>query len=294
MRVSTGTAFLVAIAANGACGYPEFGFVPEDDTGAIDGRVIETSGSDATLDAVDTAYDSLASDSTAGDTRDAAIDSGLDAPRDTFVAPPDTLGDVYDTSPTCALIDDLEDGNGAIISKCGRSGYWFTFNDGTVTGTQTPPLAGPFTPSAIPGGRAGSLYAARTYGSGFTDYGAGIGMQFAGGTTPYDAHGWSGIAFWARIGSGTVATMRMDFPDTTTDPHGGKCGTDCYDHFGLSLTFDTTWKYYVVKWSDLAQEGWGFASPTGKIDAYHLYDMQIQTGSSSVFDVWLDDVTFVP
>ena len=317
MRAWARRAVFVGIATSAAaCGYPEFGFVPEVDSGALDDvgidstiadttvadtsvdtTVADTGATDSAIDAtIDSSVDSATDtklDSTVADTRDAAADSGVDAPKDTFVAP-DTSADVYDTSPTCALIDDLEDGDGAIIAKCGRHGFWFTFNDGTATGTQQPPIAGPFTASSIPGGRAGSTFAARTNGSGFTAYGAGMGVQFNGGSTPYDAHGWSGVGFWARVATGTVTTIRMDFPDNFTDPHGGTCGTECYDHFGTYLTFSTTWTYYVVKWSDLTQEGWGLAAPSGKIDAYHVYNMQIQTGGSSVFDVWIDDMTFVP
>src|SRR5690606_26213567 len=36
------------------------------------------------------------------------------------------------------LIDDLEDGDGFIVEHEGRLGEWFTYNDGTPGGTQSP------------------------------------------------------------------------------------------------------------------------------------------------------------
>ena len=197
------------------------------------------------------------------------------------------------------MIDDLEDGNGAVPGRCGHGGgFWFTFNDGSTTGIQTPDPGASFFATAISPARSGSTFAARTMGSGFTAWGGGVGVEFAGGgASSYDASGWGGVGFWARVGVGASTAMRMDFPDLNTDPHGAKCTVSalgCFDHFGVDLTFDTTWKYYVVKWADLAQEGWGWPAPTGKLDTKHVYDMQVQTGSGSNFDLWIDDITFVP
>ena len=71
------------------------------------------------------------------------------------------------------LVDDLEDGDDAILDDGGRRGGWYTFNDET-DGTQSPPGTG-FVPS--PGGAGDSAYAAGTSGGGFTEWGAGMGFD---------------------------------------------------------------------------------------------------------------------
>src|SRR5688572_484629 len=85
------------------------------------------------------------------------------------------------------LIDDLEDGDGAIHEVGGRIGSWYTFNDETMTGTQTPVPDTDFL--AAEGGAGGSLYAARTTGSGFTEWGAGMGLDV---NNPGDPQGGPG------------------------------------------------------------------------------------------------------
>ena len=182
------------------------------------------------------------------------------------------------------LIDDFEDGDGWIAELDGRTGPWFVFNDGT--GSQTP--SGTFAP-ATPG--RSSNYAARTTGSGFTSWGAGIGFELNGdGSTKdvYDAGHTLGVTFWARAES--AVNVRFGVADVNTDPEGGVC-SNCFDHFGIDIGLTTSWQQYTFTWGQLQQQGWG--DQFGVIDPTQLYVMQFQVGPNVSFDVWLDDIAFV-
>ncbi|HEX7605282.1 MAG TPA: hypothetical protein VF348_01130, partial [Usitatibacter sp.] len=97
------------------------------------------------------------------------------------------------------VIDDLEDGDGSICASDGRQGAWYTVGDGTGTNL-TPTPGADFTPTLIPGTRAGtSRYAARLAGSGFTNWGAlmGLNLNVQGlSRQTYDAGTAGGIRFW--------------------------------------------------------------------------------------------------
>src|SRR5690606_1927607 len=97
------------------------------------------------------------------------------------------------------LIDDLDDGDASIAEVGGRIGAWYTYNDETTGGEQAPPSDSDFAPSA--GGPTDSGFMARTTGSGFTEWGAGMGFDLnnpgdAKGT--WDASAFTGVAFKAR------------------------------------------------------------------------------------------------
>jgi hypothetical protein len=68
----------------------------------------------------------------------------------------------------------MDDGDGRITTADGRQGSWWTDNDGTDGGVQFPDPNNDFTMSSIGSTYplTGSKMAARTYGSGFTDWGA--------------------------------------------------------------------------------------------------------------------------
>lgn len=299
MRSRTLRALVAGLAlAGSACGYPEFGFVPEGDSSVVedapaDSTLADSARPDGALETSATDADAAIDSTLAADTAVAAVDSGIDSkPTDTLVAA-DTA-DAFDGSLGCALVDDFEDGDEQLGVRCGRGGFWFTFNDGTAGGVQTPAPTVRCLPST-PTGRAGSTWAAHTTGTGFTSWGGGIGFHFVSASASYDARPFTGLGFWARVGSTSKTTMRMDFPDAETDPGGGVCGAPaepCFDHFGTVLTLDTTWRYYVVRFSTLTQGGWGWVRPS--FDSSRVFGMQIQVGGGGSFDLWLDDVALVP
>src|SRR5690349_13535811 len=49
------------------------------------------------------------------------------------------------SSGAASLIDNMEDGDGSIAADAGRKGAWYTYNDETATGMQTPVVKSPFT-----------------------------------------------------------------------------------------------------------------------------------------------------
>jgi hypothetical protein len=195
---------------------------------------------------------------------------------------------------TTLLIDDMESGSSSIPHNCGRQGNWFTFNDATSGGVQTPSVPSPV---VISGGRGSSLHAAESQGHGFTNWGAGFGVTVntpPGSSTPspYNANAYKGITFWAHVTAGTTASVRVMLPISGTDPSGGKCSpsSKCDDHYSTTLTFSSTWTQYTVLFSQLAQQGFG--TPVSW-DPTQLLGVQFQVGPSTTFDVWIDDIAFV-
>jgi hypothetical protein len=94
------------------------------------------------------------------------------------------------------VIDDMEGATGSILTKEGRVGAWYTYNDATAGATETPGV--PFLPSVITPPRGASTYAARMQGAGFTTWGAGMGLNF---NDPGDGAGGSAKAPPARSAS---------------------------------------------------------------------------------------------
>jgi len=181
------------------------------------------------------------------------------------------------------LIEDFEDGDTRIIVQQGRNGGWYDIGDGT--GTQTK--------GVVTGGKD-SVYAMHYYGSGFTNWGSGIGFNFidpqGGSSQPYDASMYQGIKFWAKIESGSSAAIRVVLPNSQTHPDGGLCGTNCWDHFGLDFTLTTTWQQYTLPFSSLTQQGWG--TQFSVFDVSTIYDMEFRHSQNVSYNVWIDNIEF--
>ncbi|WP_433927211.1 hypothetical protein AB3662_29435 [Sorangium cellulosum] len=195
--------------------------------------------------------------------------------------------------PCTALLDDLEDGDSAILTCEGRVGSWYTYNDGTRSGTQTPLPGRPFVP--VSPGHA-SEHAAHVAGSGFTTRGAGMGFDLnlapGGAKLSYDASAYAGLTFWAKAAAPTH--IYVNLPDRNTDREGGVCeGSGCGDHFGEGLDLTTEWAQYTVMFSILSTDGWGVPAPPA-FDAAHAYSVEFHTAKSTVFDMLVDDIAFVP
>lgn len=176
-------------------------------------------------------------------------------------------------------IDDFEDGDLNLIPQAGRTGTWYTYGDGS--GSQGLHVAA--------GGAEGSASALRTAGNGFTGWGAGIGVHLVGSGDFYNACGYGGISFRARSAIGP-ASLRVNLPDRGSMPAGGCSG--CYDHFGASVDIDTEWKQYTLTWNQLGQQGWGDAHAA--IDLTGLIAIEFLRTEAALFDVWVDDVSFIP
>jgi hypothetical protein len=196
----------------------------------------------------------------------------------------------FDGSP----IDNMEDSDGSIITTDGRAGAWYTYNDETAAGTQEPTMGSDFAMTPVDPPRESSSYAARTVGSGFITWGAGLGVEIADGGA-YDASGFTGIRFFAKAGPDGTKNIRFGVSEITTLPEGGLCdeaADTCYDHFGNDLTLTEDWQEFVLPFSGMAQAAWGTPSPAGAIDATQLYALEFSTETSGAFDFWIDDVAF--
>jgi hypothetical protein len=151
------------------------------------------------------------------------------------------------------LVDDFEDGDGAVLRIGGRNGFWFTFNDGT--GAQVPAPGQPVAPELIGDGRG---YVLHTDGAGFFGWGAGVGASLkvddGGVTRPYDASGFVGIRFKYR--SSREARFEID-TTATVPPPSGTCAGSCFDSHGVPLPPSATWRTFEVVWGELGQRGFG-------------------------------------
>ncbi|MEI9940064.1 MAG: hypothetical protein WDO69_22820 [Pseudomonadota bacterium] len=197
-------------------------------------------------------------------------------------------------------IDDLEDGDNVIQPIGGRTGYWYTFNDGTAA--QVPPPTALFKGTA-PGSTLSPLFAATTSGPAFTSYGAGMGFDFnntAAKSCPYDASAYAGIKFYAKANAGNMAAMTLKamlkIPATTSVATGGTCAAMCDDHYSLQPppVLTTTWTQYTITFAaaataTFAQNNFGTVVP---FDKSKILAMQFQVAQNVAFDFSIDDITF--
>lgn len=212
---------------------------------------------------------------------------------------------------TDEVIVDFEDGSASLKQSTVLNGSFYTFNDGTAGGVQTPaPMSTVMASEICGGGRcsdeaAKSKYALHMVASGFTNWGGLIGTDLAylGGTPPrttFDASAYTGVVFWARAGAMASAAkdrkVRFVLIDGDTDPDGGKCkqpGTPvdaCYNDFGVDLTLTGEWTRYEVPFTSLKQSDYGMRFPAFLKDK--VYGMQWKFAKSVNLDIWIDDVAF--
>jgi hypothetical protein len=237
----------------------------------------------------------------------ALVDAGLDAGRAEGGMAGASGGPSAEAGPSLReeLIDAVDDNRlpHPILSNGGRNGYWFTINDGTVGGTQSP-SGDPFRMSS--GGVNGSPFAAHLSGQGFTAWGIYMGFTLnkapQGPKYTYDARTYRGVSFWAKLGTNDMCApaadchiLRFNVSTRDTDPRGNVC-TSCDDHFGAWVTLSSSWQKYVVLFTELAQEGWGVPGPAEglRFDASRTYEVQfVVQPAGKPFDYWIDQVSFV-
>jgi len=222
------------------------------------------------------------------------------------------------------LVDDLEDGDNTIGNGVGaplpptRVGYWFTYNSNTTSCTPLNMAAGscpcrqspppdplgliPFPPAPDPGN--GSLFAAHTWGTACTVWGAGMGVDFnncSAKSNAYNVAAYTGISFSyksnqpIRVLVSTVPNLPM--PD-------GQCsGTDCHNHHGKNFAASTSWATGTISWSELQgsqQIGTPPMNPQtyGQMRAFDPAQVlnlsfQVDSAGGASFDLWVDNVTFL-
>jgi hypothetical protein len=157
-----------------------------------------------------------------------------------------------------------------------------------TAGTQHPAQGAPIVPEASD--RAGSTKAMHTSGSGFADWGAGLGVAL-NLSCPYDGSAYSGVSFYAK-GTGPL-TIKVKSAPTAPAAEGGTCAINCYDHFKRDIVLSAVWTRYDIAWTDLAQGGWGTRatfSPSALIGIN--FEVVTMPGMPITFDFWIDDLTF--
>jgi len=195
--------------------------------------------------------------------------------------------------PLCAdplLIDDLEDGDGTICPTNGREGGWWVSGDGTTDAESNPRQGQPFEPTLIAEGpRGNSRYAARFRGSGFTGWGALMGLNLTSLT--YDVRGLDGIRFWMR--SATPVSIALSTSETVPIRFGGECDESstehaCNSHFEFAITAPSRdWFEYRVPFNALRQ-----AEGSTNWNPRHLVNIQVNVPPGAAFDVSIDDLRF--
>jgi hypothetical protein len=235
---------------------------------------------------------------------------------------------IVDGAPwTDDLLSDFEDTTAAIVVRLGwppRNGFWYTYNDGTRTCTQTPKPANqvasgakpatyvggnPPSPSPGPSGKR----ALHAQWKGCTGWGAGIAADFNAGmnldgtlyTGPkvaYDVHSYTGITFWAMATANTDVNVRVTVPmlSTLALADGGQCDDAdggagrCGDHWGESVTLPAgSWSRVTVRFADSAFHPQGSGTPI-PFDPTIVTGVQIQSADSNqTYDFWIDDVYLV-
>ncbi len=185
-----------------------------------------------------------------------------------------------------------------------RVGYWFNYGDSTAGAMETG--KGDF------GGCGGPTDCAyHISGSGYTDYGAGIGFDLNDSSAsppvaqPYDATAYMGLQFYAK---GTITGTRgpkyaslaqqihMKFV-TATDRSG--------DDYGGYCTVGADWTMCSLTFAAATRDGFSSTPPvaTDMFDANMLEKIQLEFSKFSQpadagtltpvdFDVWVDDVSF--
>lgn len=184
------------------------------------------------------------------------------------------------------LLDDFEDRNARLLLRDGRSGSWLT--NGDPKAKQKPRGGTPSFPVALPQARGASRYALHLTGEQVSST-AGVDARLAPDAC-YDASRYAGIELWAK-GPGRIY-VALPMVDTVERKWGGLCDGGCYDPHRAARDLASGWQRVTVRWEDLRQVGYGTALA---FDERRLASVQFMIDAvDSPFDVWLDDVAFLP
>jgi len=168
------------------------------------------------------------------------------------------------TSPL--LIDDFEDGD---MRAKPPLGWWYPVNDGTGTqGTGIEPVTS--------GGT--SVYALRTHGSDFSDWGAALGLDLRGeSTTSLSAVDYQQLCFVARVEAGS---------STSIDVHLLK---DPGVHYVREVSLSESWNRYCLRLTDFLT-----VDQSTSLVPDQLIALQFFFPPQARFELWLDDVVIEP
>jgi hypothetical protein len=140
-------------------------------------------------------------------------------------------------------------------------------------------------------------------------------------TIPFDISRYKAITFWGMTTTPAPTTgslqVKVQFPDTDTDPRGGVCSggtTDtslCYNSYAANLKFTTSWQRFTVLLDAGGDSGvapsdgiaidptWGYQRAQWIPTQVYGVNWQAQrniapdAGAPLMTDIWIDDVYFV-
>jgi hypothetical protein len=139
-------------------------------------------------------------------------------------------------------------------------------------------------------------------------------------TIPFDISRYKAITFWGMTTTPAPTTgslqVKVQFPDTDTDPRGGVCSggtTDtslCYNSYAANLKFTTSWQRFTVLLDAGGDSGvapsdgiaidptWGYQRAQWIPTQVYGVNWQAQrniapdAGAPLMTDIWIDDVYF--
>jgi hypothetical protein len=168
------------------------------------------------------------------------------------------------------MIDDFEDMDHTILPNEGRLGYWYQYGDPEGTQTTTPVDGEPSADGAL-----------HSTGSGFTEYGAGVGVDLnndnaAGEPCEYDASFYTGIQF--NLTTDAALSFKVALKATEADS----------GHYEFPIAA-TDSGLIQVPFTMLAQPTWAEAATW---DPGKIVQLQWQAAADVDFTFTLDDVSF--
>jgi hypothetical protein len=278
---------------------PITGDAAEDEEDLSDGSD-EGSGSDADgSDGLETDADGDSDANADGETdADGDADADDSDDGDPPIGDPDwepagnTACGTVPPSGDTASIESVEDGNAQITLADDRLGYWFSYRDeADTTGAVDAPAAvddgANGTMKALKVGGKSAMSAAFGPGFGFSVYSVGGGESAL--NCPYDASAYAGVSFYIRGTGVTSVQLAVLSEKTVTRAEGGTCMSNCDDHFGKAIAVTSSWAKVTVKWSELAQAGWGTAT-TFEPSRIAGFAWTVEPGKT--FDLRVDEVEF--
>lgn len=167
-------------------------------------------------------------------------------------------------SPSPLLIDDFEDGD---MRAAQPFGSWYRVNDGTAAqGLGIEPF----------GGGGANIYALRTHGSDFNDWGAGLGVNLAEDSPPLNALGYEQLCFRARIEAGTSSSVEVHLLQDPGVP------------YRRDVSLSESWTRYCFPFADFV------AADRSQLMPDKLIALQFFFPPQAGFELWLDDVDLEP
>jgi hypothetical protein len=136
-------------------------------------------------------------------------------------------------------------------------------------------------------------------------------------TVPFDISAYKGIVFWGKAtttdaGDAGALDLKVQLPDTDTDPRGGVCNgaaagasdlsdtSQCYNSYAVHEMVTGDWQRFTVMFGDLQIDpNFGYQNPA-PWDGKKVYGINWQGQKNSVpdagaetVDFWIDDVYFI-